>query len=365
MASLGRSKSPGLPPRQAWESIATPMPGSARLKFRAATPPARLGGASGSQSARSFSSARGGRSPMTPRTAAAMTKAEAERAKVERERHAAAQAQKEHRQQREQLLEQRQHERCRSVHHSASTLRANTTAAVMAQRAGTLAEKRDMTDEVKQQEESLRRARDEQRAKWRARGKQLNSMCLETRHNATRARNRVREANLMEAHRSTAERLDLFRHSAEVQSLLNDSKRLMAERVKREAGLDVVRTALKRSSAERGQQAQQIRAQSGAIANRAEQNRQAEIDAHKLAASRIELVASPERIRELRGIEHQRKSGLTGGLRRQYRAFEALALERREEEAATRQRMHDAVVCQRYGVPAGVSIDEIKLGSGS
>ena len=315
---------------------------------------------SGSQSARSARSSLSSRGQQTPRTPRTLTRADAERAKVERERHAAAQAQKEGRHEREALLEQRQHERCRSVHHSASTLRANTTAAVTAQRAGVVAAKRNLSEEVKQHEDALRRQREA--ARQRAR-RHLNSMCLESRHAATRAT--ACAGGLLEAHRSTAERLDLFRQSAEVQSHLNDSKRLMAEKVKKEAGLDVVRSALKRSSSERGMQAQALREQSGAFASRAEARRQAELEAHKVAASRIELIASPERVRELRGVEHQRKAGLTGGLRRQYRAFEALAAERREEEAAARQRMHDAIICQRYGVPSGVDLHKIQLGHGS
>ena len=37
----------------------------------------------------------------------------------------------------------------------------------------------------------------------------------------------------------------------------------------------------------------------------------------------------------------------------------------RDQGAAQRQRMHDAVICARYGVPSGVPIHDIKLGSGS
>jgi colicin import membrane protein len=301
---------------------------------------------------------------MTPRSYTP-TKADAERAKVEADRRAAAQAAKEERQSREAFLEQRQQDRCKSVHHSASTLRANTTAAVMAQMAGAAARRRGATEEVKQLEDSLRRQRDDFRTKWQAHGRELNGTAAESRNAANRARNRVREANLMEAHRSTAERLNLFRQSAEAQSALNDAKRMMAEQVRREAGLTVVRESLTRASAERAAEATRLRQKKDKEAQRADSGRQRHLEAHKASASRVELEASPERVRELKSIEAQRKAGLTGGLRRQNRAFEALALERREEEAANRQRMHDAVICARYGVPAGVPLHEIKLGSGS
>ena len=63
------------------------------------------------------------------------TKAERERLKLESDRRAAAAKAKGERMAREALLEQRQQERCQTAHRAASTLRANTTAAVMAQRA--------------------------------------------------------------------------------------------------------------------------------------------------------------------------------------------------------------------------------------
>ena len=71
----------------------------------------------------------------SPRRVQTPTKADAERAKVAAERLAAAQALKDERLARERQLEQRQQERARSAHHAASVLRANTTAALTAQRA--------------------------------------------------------------------------------------------------------------------------------------------------------------------------------------------------------------------------------------
>jgi len=183
---------------------------------------------------------------------------------------------------------------------------------------------------------------------------------METRSAANDARNRVREDNLTEAHRSTAERLHLFRQSAETQASLNDAKRMMAERVRREAGLDVVRGALTRASSERASLAAELRSRSTRDTHAAETARQLDLEAHKASACRVELEASPERVRELKGVEAARKAGLTGGLRRQYRAMEVLAVERRNEDTASRQKMHDAVICARYGVP-GDAIHSIQL----
>lgn len=82
--------------------------------------------------------------------------------------------------------------------------------------------------------------------------------------------------------------------------------------------------------------------------------------ARQALASRVELQASPQRVRNLKDVEARRKAGLTNALRCQNRAFEALSLERRADEAAARQRMHDAVICAKYGLlpeqPAGMKI---------
>ena len=51
--------------------------------------------------------------------------------------------------------------------------------------------------------------------------------------------------------------------------------------------------------------------------------------------------------------EASRKAGLTGGLRRQYRAFEELALERRLAESASRQQMPAAADLGRPSRCAG------------
>jgi len=281
-----------------------PDSGRARMRAltpRSQTPPARL-----PSSIRGLSpppTHRSGHPSTTPRSqtprSQTPTKAETERSKVEGERRLAAQAAKDQRAQREALLQQQQREWCRKAHYAASALRATTTAAVMAQQAELRRQRRSATEEVKVHGDALRRQRDDQRTQWRARGQQLNHMCMATRNAANDARNRVREDNLTEAHRSTAERLHLFRQSAQAQANLNDAKRMMAERV-----------------------------------------------------------------RELTGVEAARKAGLTGGLRRQYRAMEALAVERRNEDTASRQKMHDAVVCARYGVP-GDAINSIQLPPGS
>ena len=57
-------------------------------------------------------------------------------------------------------------------------------------------------------------------------------------------------------------------------------------------------------------------------------------------------------MRRLKSEEARRKRDETGALRKQCQAFESLALERRAAEAAQRQKMHDAVVCARYGMPS-------------
>ena len=72
------------------------------------------------------------------------------------------------------------------------------------------------------------------------------------------------------------------------------------------------------------------------------------MEAHKQAACSVELAASPERVRELKNVEASRKAALAGSLRRQYRAFEELAFERRAAETQSRQSMHDRVLTARY-----------------
>ena len=192
----------------------------------------------------------------------------------------------------------------------------------MAQKEQLRQQRKDATDEVRKANEALRRERDEQRAKWRARGRQLNSMCAQSRDAASKAHSRVREHNLLEAHRATAERLEMFRQSAEAQSALNDAKRMMAERVRREAGLSVVRVALTKANAERTDAAASLRERSERDTLSAEAGRLQKLEAHKLSACRVELEASPDRVRELKSVEAARKAGLAGGLRRQSRAFE-------------------------------------------
>ena len=249
------------------------------------------------------------------------------------------------------LLQQRQRARCSNVHHAACALRANTVAAVTEQRGEIQRQRKGAAGDVKREVDELKRMRDEQRAEWSTHGRAVYSNALASRRAASTARNNVREHNLSEAHRASAERLDMFRQSAEAQSALNDGKRLMAERVRREAGRDVVRSALSRLSTERGANAAELRKQSSTHMLDAEYKKLQTSQAKQASASRVELVASPARVRELKGVEERRKAGLTGALRNQYRAFEALALERRADEAAARQRMHDAVICAKYGMP--------------
>lgn len=285
-----------------------------------------------------------------------LTKAWEERTKAESERHSAAQKAKQERMAREALLQQRQQERSKDAHRAASTLRAKQTAAVMAKKAELHGERRSTTDDLKHHREMLRKQRDEQRSLWRAHGRQLNDICVQTRTAAHTAREQVRQRNLSEAHRSTADLLDKFRQGAESQTAFNDSKRLLAESVRREAGLQVVRSARTRACTERARSASNLRAQSERAELQAERDRLAALEAHRSLAHRVELAASPERVRVLKGVEADRKASLTGGLRRQYRALEALALERRSEEAGDRQRMHDNVMCARYGVPAKANL---------
>lgn len=292
------------------------------------------------------------------------TRAEQERAKLEAERRAAAQKAKDERAAREALLEQRQQERCHSMHHLASALRANSSAAVLAQKTQLQRQRRGATDDVKQANDALRRQRNEQRAHWRAHGRQLNDQCVQTRNAASHARDQLRERNLSDAHRSTAELLDRFRQGAEAQTAFNDAKRMMANRVRKQAGLSVVRGARDQATIEKMEAAAALRFRAEQDALDAETSRQRHLETHRASAYRIELEASPERVRQLKVIEAERRASLTGGLRRQNRAREALALERRTEETASRQRMHDAVMCSRYGVPGG-DFNDIHLSSAS
>lgn len=321
-------------------------PGGRRAKAPAAVRPASArGAASGSP----LPSHRSWRTAETPRLGTP-TRADSERAKVEAQRRAAAQAAKDERLRREALLQQRQRARCNSVHHAACELRANTSAAVRAQRDDSQQQRCGAASEVKRTVEELRKQRDEQRAQWTDHGRAVYASAVATRRAASSARNNVREHNLSEAHRASAERLDLFRQSAEAQSALNDGKRLMAERVRREAGRGVVRGALSRLSSERGANAADLRRKSEAYMLDAEYGKLQANQTKQASARGVELVASPARVRQLRSVEERRKAGLTGALREQYRAFEALALERRADEAAARQRMHDAVVWYSKGV---------------
>ena len=114
----------------------------------------------------------------------------------------------------------------------------------------------------------------------------------------------------------------MFRQSAEAQNALNDGKRSMAERVRREAGLKVVRSALARASEERGLSAAELRKRSERDMVEAELQHMQDISQKQAMASRVELEASPDRVRELKGIEARRKAGLTGALRSQQRALE-------------------------------------------
>ena len=138
-------------------------------------------------------------------------------------------------------------------------------------------------------------------------------------------KDQLRERNLSEAHRSTAELLDMFRKGAEAQTAVNDTKRMMAERVRREAGMSVVSGARCQATSERAQSANRMRLRSERDALEAETNKHQDLEAHRSSAYRVELAASPERVRQLKTIEAERKASLTGGLRRQYRALEVTA----------------------------------------
>ena len=238
------------------------------------------------------------------------------------------------------------------MHREASILRANQTAAVMAKKAEVNNRNRGDFQQTMQLREELRKQRDDLKAQWRAHGKQLNDMAAATRNAANHARNQVRERNLSDAHRSTAELLDMFRQGAESQNAISDEKRMMADRVRREVGIEVVRSAQRRSKRERAKSARSLREASEKVELQAAAARLAALEGHRNTAYRIELTASPERVRQLKSLEAQRKANMTGGLRRQNQALEALALERRTEDASDRQRMHDSVMCQRYGIAA-------------
>lgn len=220
------------------------------------------------------------------------------------------------------MLEQRQRAQCSSAHRSASALRANTMAAVTEQAAEVRRHRHSVANEVKRSVEEAKRQIDEQKLQWNAHGRAVGAAAAASRRGAASARNHVRASNLSEAQRSCAERLDMFRQSAEAQSALNDGKRLMAERVRREAGLAVVRGALSRASSERGAQAAQLRSRSQSDLFEMEKARLLSNRSKQNSASRVELEASPDRVRELKGVEARRKAGLTGALRDQYRAFE-------------------------------------------
>ena len=220
------------------------------------------------------------------------------------------------------LLEERQRERCNSVHLAACALRANILTAVTEKTATVQRQRLGAASEVKEEVAELKRQRNEACADWSRHGRAVSARVAATRRGASRARNGVREHNLSEAHRASAERLDMFKQSAEAQSALSEGKRLMAERVRREAGLQVVRSALSRASFERGLEAERLRRSSQNNNVSAELGRIETTQTKQLSASRVELQASPQRLRELKGIEARRKAGLTGALRSQYRAFE-------------------------------------------
>jgi len=335
-------------------SLASPFPpapgSSTRPRLRAATPPARMPSSARGSSYGGYSH-RSWRTSETPRSGTP-TRADSERSRVEDQRRAAAQALKEERLQREAMLEERQRAQCSSAHRSASALRANTSAAVTVQAAQVQRKRQNVANEVKRSVDEMKRQREEQRAQWNAHGRAVGAAAAATRRAASSARNHLRASNLSDAQRSCAERLDMFRQSADAQGALNEGKRLMAERVRREAGLDVVRGALSRASNERSASATRLRNRSQNDLVEMELARLQATQTKQQLASRIELEASPDRVRELKGVEARRKAGLTGALRDQYRAFEALSLERRKDEDAMRQRMHDAVMCSRYGLLA-------------
>ena len=340
---------PQVTPKTTMAELEIERPASARRRTK--TPPAaQPASARGATSRSPLTSSRSWRTAETPRLGTP-TRADSERAKVEAKRRAEAQAAKDERLRREALLQQRQRARCNSVHHAACELRANTSAAVRAQRSSAEQQRSSAALEVKRAVEELRQQLVEQKAQWTDHGREVYRSALATRRAASSARNNVREHNLSEAHRASAERLDLFRQSAEAQSALNDGKRLMAERVRREAGLGVVRGAFSRLTSERGANAAELRRKSEAYMLDAEYGRLQTSQSKVASARGVELVASPARVRQLKSVEERRKAGLTGALREQNRALEALALERRADEAAARQRMHDAIVCAKYGMP--------------
>lgn len=157
------------------------------------------------------------------------------------------------------MLQQRQLAQSNSNHRSASTLRATTVAAVTEQAAQVQRQRQDAAAQVKRSAEEIKRQREELRALWNQRGREMHASVVATRHAASTARNNVREHNLSEAHHASAQRLDMFRQCADAQSALSDGKRLMAERVRREAGRDVVRGALSRLSSERAANAAELR----------------------------------------------------------------------------------------------------------
>ena len=321
-------------------------------KKRLKTAPARK--------AKTKMSARGGRSTSAPPkrawteedlAAKPVTKAHAEVGRLESERRAAVQKLKDEKATRETALRDRMKVQQKEAQRSASMLRASTTAAVMSQKAQMRGARKDGSEELKQHRDALRRQREEQNREFRANAKLLNDKAVASRNAATNARNELRERNLSDAHKSTAELLEKFREGSEAQNSINDTKRMLAEKVRKEAGLEVVRGAISKANAEKMASATELRKGSERAAVDAEMGRMQHLEANKASAYRMELAASPERVRQLKTVEAKRKANMGNGLRRQYRALEALALERRTEEAATRQRMHDAVMCARYGMP--------------
>ena len=281
-----------------------------------------------------------------------VTKAMEERAKLESERRAAVQRCKDEKAAREAGFLQEQQQRSASARRYASTLRASQSAGWLAKRAEVHGRRREAAEGVKDERDRLRAQRDELRAQWRAHGREMCEAANESRHAASDARSELRERNLSEAHRATAELLDMFRHGAESQSAFNDAKRLMAERVRKEAGHSAVRAARSKAAADRANSASRAREKAERVAAKADARKQQQLEAHRAAAYRIELEASAERVRQLKEAEAERKASLTGALRRQKLALEALSLERKSSDAAYRQRMHDSVMCARYGVPS-------------
>ena len=277
-----------------------------------------------------------------------MTRAHRGCMEVAEARARAASAAKAERVRRERLLEARQAARCAALHDSATRLRDETTSSVAAQSAQVHRQRHESASEVKRQQHNLRLERRSLLAQHDALAAQNRNLAVNTQRRADAARSDVRASNLSAAQRANAALRVASRESSRAQAVASASKKEMASKVRDEAGLGVVRDALHRAGVARAVVAARIRQRSAADTLQAELAAARRTEQKNAAAMEVERAASPAAVRQLKQGEEARKHSLTTNMRRENRAKEALALDRRREEALYRRSMHDAVVRKKY-----------------